>query len=160
NADGSIEPGIGSHYFIYRKRLFWFHFQELESHGVHFRKRILRITALTRSESLVREFVETITREPDDVKTHVVIREPLNITDNGEIIWQAMATLPIVRDYVPLVNGEVYKSILDVITRYEDDKEWFTKNNAPFKRTLLLSGPPGTGKSTLAMQIAMITGRD
>src|SRR5690554_5428432 len=71
NADGSIEPGIGTHYFIYRKRLFWFRFQELESHGVHFRKRILRITALTRSESLVREFVETITREPEDVKTHV-----------------------------------------------------------------------------------------
>src|SRR5690606_21033717 len=49
-SDGQFEPGNGIHFFIWKKRLFWFSFTELPSEGVVFRKRILSITTLSRSE--------------------------------------------------------------------------------------------------------------
>lgn len=158
--DGSIECGPGTHYFVWKYRLFWFHIEELQSSGVHFRKRVLRLHCLSRSEKLMKEFVEEITSPPECEKTTVETYLMVRDHDQNDFRWKEAASQPIIRNLRPLVRREVFEQVAETINRYESDAAWFEDNYMTYKRTFFFWGPPGTGKSTLAVQIAMMTGRD
>lgn len=44
--------------------------------------------------------------------------------------------------------------IIADIQEFVDSEEWYTEMGIPYKRSYLLFGPPGTGKSSLAQAIA------
>lgn len=157
--NGTIAAGSGKQYFIYKGRLFWFTTTNLESSGVSFRKQVLSIRGLTRSQNLIKEMVREATDVPVREKTTISVMK-VHATSGWEQHWDAISTFPIAKDMVPLVKNSVYDTIKQTLDRFITDRQWFEDNHMAYKRCFLFSGPPGTGKSTLAVKIASITGRD
>lgn len=157
--EGTLVAGTGNQYFMFKRRLFWFSISQLESSGVHFRKQVITIQCLSRNTALIREMVAAATyTPPGEVKTVI---EVYTISKNRDTYgWVAIGAHPIKRDMIPLLNEGVYFVIKDSLERFRTTEKWFTDNTVSYKRTYMFSGPPGTGKSTLAVQISMITARD
>lgn len=51
-------------------------------------------------------------------------------------------------DSIPFLNDDIFIEINTDINRFFNMREFYTKNNLPFKRGILFYGPPGTGKTS------------
>jgi chaperone BCS1 len=159
NSEGKMVAGKGNQYFMFKGRLFWFFITDLSSDGVHFRKQVINIRCLSRSKALMNDMLDTATFVEAGAAKAAIQVFSLRVTQY-EQTWVSVGSYPILKNMVPLVNADTFGVISECLKRFAETKEWFDENHITYKRTFLFSGPPGTGKSTLAMQIAMMTGRD
>lgn len=56
-------------------------------------------------------------------------------------------------------NGETKEEIEADIKKFVERRSWYFKKGIPYKRAYLLASKPGTGKTSLALAIASLTGR-
>lgn len=144
--DSKFGAGYGLHFFIFRRRLFWFKRTRVESGSVSFQKEYINISTFGRDLKKLEELFEEFKFR--DSENSVKVRK-LKKSD-----W---VTIPSVKkrslDSV-VVNQEVLDKIMAAINDVFENKEWYESRSLPAKVTICLYGPPGTGKTSLIKALA------
>ncbi|OTA16428.1 ATPase [Xenorhabdus vietnamensis] len=145
-------PGLGTHVFFWKRRLFWVYISEKESQGTSISKYHISIKSLGRSHkpllNLLNEF--SIKSKNDN---------SLSIYKASEDYWRWM-TYGIKRDINTIfINDGIVDNILSILDRFIKEKDWYRQNGLNYKIAILLYGPPGTGKSTLIRSITSYLNR-
>lgn len=145
--------GLGSHYFFYKRVLFWYTISDLDSAGVTMQKKRIVLKAFSIGKSCIDDLLYTL-EEPME---HNAINF-YNCDGNGE---QSHITCvrPQTLDEICLDN-EVKKYIKQTLDDFKDSKDKKRKLGIPNKLVLLLHGEPGNGKSKLIPAIAQYLQRN
>lgn len=153
SSNGAVGPGVGNHFFVFKRRLFVFTIAEDQANQSGQAKYRISITTLGRSKGplykLMSEFMEKDTHG-----------EMITVFENSKSDWNWVAQTH-KRDlstviYPPNIQDE----LIDPILKFTESRDWYLKRGLNYKVAILLYGPPGTGKSSLALAIASLLGRN
>jgi hypothetical protein len=143
-------PGLGFHWFFHAGRYYWFRYEELESQGIEYQKE--RITIFTFGVSLkpLNKLVDAFAVKPDT--DWLKVYSP-NI--NSRTTWEIVGSIPIKNHPALIVNPNVQAEVFDRVDEFMVTEDWYRERGLAYKMTILLMGPPGTGKTSIAREIAI-----
>ncbi len=139
-----LNPGTGTHFIWYKKRILLFK-KQIETKNTNGVIEVISITTLGIKPTFIIEILNEITDialQNNKLKVH-------NIEDND--YWQ------IQHKNKKNINTFVYDKkyeVLNIIKDFYNKYDWYISKGIPYKKGLLLSGPPGTGKSTFVSILA------
>lgn len=147
-----FSPAPGYHYFFYRGHLVILHRDRKD--GQEGTKMVairetFRLTVCTRNRTLVRQLIEDardLAVPPgDDRLTVFAVRYSE---------WSSeLKRRPRPVESVVLRQGQMEQLIADV-GQFLSRESWYAERGVPYRRGYLLSGPPGSGKSSAVLAIA------
>jgi mitochondrial chaperone BCS1 len=150
-----ITFGYGLTWFFHKRRLFLVDRQldtKTAGNGDSYRETMI-ISMLGRSTKMIQDLIEEAAiffNKPNN-KTRIVRYR------NG---WQVMGEI----EKRPLssifIEAAVQKTMLDNIELFLGSADWYIKRGLPYRLGLLLTGPPGTGKSSLIATLAGVFNKD
>jgi DNA polymerase III delta prime subunit len=107
------------------------------------------------------------TRKPLEELYADIIHYGVNVihddSDSSVFVWESMGdwefrkSLPKRKSVLP---GETLELIIKDLQTFVDSKEWYEQCGIPFRRGVLFTGLPGSGKTTTAMSIASMLGKN
>jgi chaperone BCS1 len=145
-----LEPGVGPHLFRYRRR--WYLLtREQQQERAHFPSRTrvhLRTIGRSRKplEALVEEVVEHGIRA---MREQSLVR----VNDDGGS-WRMLEAGEARRLDSVVLPGDDRARVLADMQRFLGRREWYASRGIPYRRGYLFSGPPGSGKTSLARSLA------
>lgn len=148
NDEMVLSSGLGIHIFIYKKRLFWYSIIDLESSGSSIMKKRVVLNTLGRSRTAFDELLS----EFKDI--HKDVDESVKRVYTLDGYW--IRTCPIPKrtlDYI-FINENELKSITDDIDAFINNKDTYDRLGIPYRYTLMLEGPTGTGKTSIIKGLA------
>lgn len=152
NGDGKVSfvPGLGFHWFWYAGRYYWFRYEELESQGIEYQKE--RITIMTFGVSLkpLEKLVDAFGVKPNN--DYLKVYSPGNTGRDG---WTIVGNIPVKNHPALIVNPNVQAEVFDRVAEFLETEEWYRTRGLAYKMTIMLMGPPGTGKTSIAREIAI-----
>jgi chaperone BCS1 len=134
----------GVNFFIFKGRLFWYYNRVLET-TTDGTKQNLIIKTLG-SSSKIYELIETVFD-----KSHQGIPVYIPNTSYSNMDWNKAGyqDKPLTSIYC-----DQKKTILNQIDNFLNSKDWYINRHIDYKLTLLFTGEPGTGKTSLIKAIA------
>jgi len=146
--DGSKQtmPGAGTHYFFYKRRLFWYSMVRLQSSGSENEKREFVINLLGRKKDLIDELVDEF--YPSIPSTGIKI---FRFAKDGWVRYATAKTRPL---NTVILNQETKNEIVGSIDEFMASEKWYNDRSIAYKHCHVLYGPPGTGKSSLVRALA------
>jgi hypothetical protein len=145
-------PGGGFHWFIWKGRYFWFNVRRLDSSGTDIEKEEFTLYTFGRTTQPFEELVEEFRIKP--CKDSIRIYGPHN---EG---WSYQGRLRLDVDETLVIDPEVEKDFFGSIDWYINNESWYRKRGLAYKHTIVLHGPPGTGKTSLIKRGARKYKRD
>lgn len=150
---GSIGPGVGTHFFVYRRRFYFFTIAEDSANQSNQAKYRITISTLGRSKGPIYRLMEAF-MDTDDRESQVAVFE------NAKSDWNWISRMN-KRDIDTIIMSDTTREeLIGSLLKWKDSREWYAKRGLNYKFTVLLYGPPGTGKSSLAAAIASMLDRD
>lgn len=139
-----LNPGTGSHFVWYKKRILLIK-KQIETKNTSGVIEVISITTLGIKPTFIIEILNEVTDialQNDKLKVY-------NIEDND--YWQILYKN---KKYVDSFVYDKKYEVLNIIKDFYNKYDWYIKKGIPYKKGLLLSGPPGTGKSTFVSILA------
>lgn len=145
--DGTVVgPGDGKHFFFYKNRPCWMTRSRMQE-GTGFQVTYeIQITMLGRNRQAILDMVEEFRYKPGEDTIGVYIM-------NGEG-WIRLADVTKRPLKTVVIKREMKEQLVGTIKRWMDSKDWYTNRGLPYKLTIVLTGLPGTGKTSLIKALA------
>lgn len=154
NVTWRLTTGFGYYFFFYKKVFIFYRKtkREMEGNRGSAKKTMMgRLTALTRDKQVVVGLVEELAEymsSPDGTPIY---------TYSGH--WESFETRkvrPI--ESIFLKEGQMAR-IVGEIQSFYNNRAWYIKRGIPYRKGIMFSGPPGTGKTSTVVALAAYFGK-
>lgn len=138
--------GNGFHFFFYNSRPFWMHRQQMTEGAMHQVVFEITITAVGRSRQIIMDLIDEFRYKPQPDKIGIFTlndREWFRMTDIGR---RRLETV--------IVNRKLKAELIDTIDKFMVSRQWYEDRGLPYKKTFILHGVGGTGKTSLIKALA------
>jgi chaperone BCS1 len=139
-----LNPGTGTHFVWYKKRILLIK-KQIETKNTNGVIEVISITSIGIKPTFIIEILNEIT----DIALQNNKLKIYNIEDND--YWQINYKN---KKYINTFIYDKKYEILNIIKDFYNKYDWYITKGIPYKKGLLLSGPPGTGKSTFVSILA------
>lgn len=139
----SLGIGEGTHFFIKNYRPFWVSREKIENKAATssiFYE--IKITMLGRNRDVLKNLYEEFNPEP--VETELTVH---TFNSNGE--WSRLTSTQKRRLDTVIIANSVKEDLITKIEWFKANKQWYMDRGLPYKLTIVLHGPSGTGKTSL-----------
>lgn len=159
DAEGQVErevlaPGLGSHLFWWRGRPLLVRRSLPEKGGLGTWRRFEDIEIMTLgSPAFLREIVEEAGLERMAARARTV---SVHVYRNR---WRLCARKPKRAFATVFIPTAVQRDLVRDLEWFTSARPWYEAHGVPYRRGLLFKGPPGCGKTTLAIALASHLGR-
>lgn len=143
-----LSPGFGIHWFWWDGRFIWID-HDVKDQTLNGATKVLetiKIYTFGRSQDTLRKL---IAQAHKSVKSEMLV--PIRLWRG---YWSALrGRTPRSLDTIVL-EKDIKQDLIDDINRFLETKEWYQKRGIPWRRGYLISGPPGTGKTSFVFALA------
>lgn len=150
---GAVGPGVGTHFFIYKRRFFLFRIAELDSQGTSTSKYKISISVIGRNKQPIYDLMDEFMDKGDN-------ENQIAVYTSSKDEWSWLTRLKKRDEKTMIISESVQRELIDRVREFADSKKWYEERGLDYKLCILLYGPPGTGKSSLARLVASILNRD
>ena len=146
-AEGTVVGmGNGSHFFLYKSRPFWLSRRQMTEGAMHQVTYEITITALGRNRQLLLDLIEEFRYKPK--------ADSIGIFVWHERAWIRMADIGRRPLKTVVLDPVIKQGLLNEIDRFQGSQSWYEERGLAYKKTFVLCGVGGTGKTSLVKALA------
>lgn len=157
----TLTPAPGTHIFRYRGRIMW---------AVRDRKDSITIGQKGQSYVILENFaLRILSRDKKFVEELIqdIIRVGKIVEKKRNYLWYCSEygnwSRVEYRTRTPMdsviLKRDVAESLIEDLQKFYNSEEWYQRTGIPYHRTLLLHGPPGNGKTSIARALTQMFGK-
>jgi hypothetical protein len=138
--------GDGNHFFLYKRRLFLMNRRTVEKQG---RDNIIYLVTLTmfgRNKAIMQQLVDEF--------CHKFPENKLKLMRFKSNYWADYAMLDRRELKTVIIEKTLKQSLVKAIEDFQKSEDWYLSRGLPWKKTFVLHGKPGTGKTSLIKALA------
>lgn len=146
NESNVIGMGDGTHFFMYKGRMFWVSRSQMANQGLRQVTYKLVITCVGRSRKLILDLIDEFRYIPDESKTGIY-----NFSYGG---WSRAADIPKRSLKSVVIQKDIKDELIKTIDEFKESRSWYEEKGLAYKKTILIHGVPGTGKTSIIKALA------
>ncbi len=148
NKTGGLKLGVGfgTHFLFYKGRLIWFVKEKLPSNGSHYEKEQITVHALSRNRNVLADLVTDVSDLEQSGGLSIKSAIAGQWTDGNKLVKRDLSTV--------IIDRKIKETLVNDISDFYNSREWYDQRGFSYKRTYLIHGCPGSGKTSLIRALA------
>jgi hypothetical protein len=153
NSRTIIGPGFGTHFFVYKRRLYWFKKEALNSQGSTNEKERVTIFTWGRNQQVLKDLVSSFMPKENSLKSRIY-------TYTGDQGWQYLCEIKKRPLKTVAMNKATKDKLIFELEQFYESEEWYNERGMAYKSTFVIHGKPGTGKTSIIKALAAHFGKN